>query len=418
MCGDGANDCGALKAAHTGISLSDAESSIASPFTSKQPNISCVTSVIREGRAALVTSFGIFKYIAIYSLIQFISVMILYSVNSNLTDIEFLYIDLFIITIFVFFFGKTESYSGELSKRPPLNSLISLSSILSLFLHLLLIGVMQMVVFYEVQKEDWFVSFDELHNNTGTLFENSSVVGIDLDDLGEVTGYENYAIFGVSSFQYIILAIVFSKGKPHRQPLYLNIGLLLSVICLTSFTIYLVLEPAEWLKTIFEMIVPPDYHFRIMILVYTLIHLVAAYIVEYFIIEYVVHKKLRYKLNSNRPKKFEVVENKLRTDFSWPDVPKVSIQVVEKVEEPQTVAKKQTEVSETNFQRPNFEFGDLESITDLGRNRFGTQRHQPTDKLQLERIRRYSENSKQNVENNFLKMSVPNLSMNVAWQNK
>ena len=59
MCGDGANDCGALKAAHAGISLSDAEASVASPFTSKNPNISCVPNLIREGRAALITSFGI-----------------------------------------------------------------------------------------------------------------------------------------------------------------------------------------------------------------------------------------------------------------------------------------------------------------------------------------------------------------------
>lgn len=57
MCGDGANDCGALKTAAVGISLSEAEASIAAPFTSKVSDISCVVTLLREGKASMTTSF-------------------------------------------------------------------------------------------------------------------------------------------------------------------------------------------------------------------------------------------------------------------------------------------------------------------------------------------------------------------------
>ena len=39
MCGDGANDCGALKQSDAGLSLSQTEASISAPFTSKVANV-------------------------------------------------------------------------------------------------------------------------------------------------------------------------------------------------------------------------------------------------------------------------------------------------------------------------------------------------------------------------------------------
>lgn len=48
--------------AHAGISLSDTEASVASAFTSLNGQISCVIDLLREGRASLVSVYGIVRY--------------------------------------------------------------------------------------------------------------------------------------------------------------------------------------------------------------------------------------------------------------------------------------------------------------------------------------------------------------------
>ena len=155
MCGDGANDCGALKAAHVGVSLSEAEASVAAPFTSSIPNISCIPKLIKEGRCALTTSFGVFKYMALYSFIQFISVLILYTNQTNLGDTQFLYIDLVITTTVAVLMGRTGPWHALVRERPP-GSLVSGHNLLSVGLQILasLAGQLTAVIF--LHSQDWY----------------------------------------------------------------------------------------------------------------------------------------------------------------------------------------------------------------------------------------------------------------------
>lgn len=303
MCGDGANDCGALRAAHTGISLSEAESSVASPFTSRNPNISCVINVVREGRAALVTSVGIFKYMIAYSICQFISVLLLYSVGANLTDLEFLYIDLAVVTVFAFFFSRTETYQGKLNKETPLNSLISLSPILSLFIQLAFVLGFQVGAFLHLKSEPWFVPFNATNAETAACDEN-------------------YTVFSVSVFQYIILAIVFSKGYPYRKSIFTNFGFIISAIVITGFSLYLTIDPVEELAEFFDLSLPEDFDFRLILLAYAAAYFVIGLLVEHLIVDELFFRRLRFKCHNvdKSKRKYLAVERDINHDTKWPTI--------------------------------------------------------------------------------------------------
>lgn len=305
MCGDGANDCGALKAAHAGISLSEAESSVASPFTSKNPTIACVPNVIKEGRCALVTSVAVFKYMAAYSLVQLASVLTLYTIDSNLTDIEFLYIDLFMISIFAFFFGKTEAYVGPLVKQTPLNSLLSISPIASLVLHLSLAIAFQLFSWFYLQQQEWFQPFNYTDENE---FDHGC--------------YENYTIFIMSCFQYIILAVVFSKGAPYRKSIFTNIGFICSLVINSMVVVLLAVWPWDNFIKWFELKYPPDPTFRMTMVAFGLINFALSMFIEYYLIENLVFRQLRYRFHNieKSRRKFLSIENHLRQTPSWPPI--------------------------------------------------------------------------------------------------
>lgn len=294
---------GALKAAHTGISLSEAESSVASPFTSKNPTIACVPDIIKQGRAALVTSVGIFKYMAAYSLVQFLSVLMLYSIDSNLTDIQFLYIDLFMISVFAFFFGRTEAYEGPLVKQTPLSSLVSLTPVASLAFHFLVVVAFQVGGWFHLRTQDWFVPFNYTEE---AKFSHKCL--------------ENYTIFCISCFQYVILAFIFSKGAPYRKSINTNYGFMATIILNVAFSIWLIMKPPATLANFFELEMPPDYTFRAYIVAYGMLNFIVSLLIEAFIIDRLFMRKLRYRFHNieKSRRKFLSIENNLRQQPAWP----------------------------------------------------------------------------------------------------
>lgn len=272
MCGDGANDCGALRAAHTGISLSELESSVAAPFTSRDPDIVCVTRILREGRAALTTSFGVFKFMVAYSLTEFLSVAFLYYFDSNLTDFQFLFIDVAMIVNFASLFGRTEAYTGKLCGIPPLTSLLGLVPLLSLVGQMGFITIAQYFSYYALIQFPWYVR----HTYEG-------------EEANEC--WENYAIFAVSMFQYIILTIVFSHGAPYRKSVLTNRYLMLSVLIMTSVCVYITVAPAQWLVKFLELRMPKDSLFSYILLIIAAVNLIAALFFERFIVQFLMGEK-------------------------------------------------------------------------------------------------------------------------------
>lgn len=234
FCGDGANDCGALKAADVGVSLSEAEASVAAPFTSHIFDISCVPALIKEGRAALVTSFCCFKYMSLYSAIQFTSVSFLYASGSNLGDFQFLFIDLALILPIAIFMGWTGAYP-VLSKKRPTANLVSRKVLTPLLGQIFLAVLVQLVAFETVQEQPWYQP-PQLNK-----------------DKSNVDNSQNTALFLVSCYQYTLSGVVLSIGPPFRQSMTTNVPFCVTIVVALLMSLYMLLDPAQWLADFMDL---------------------------------------------------------------------------------------------------------------------------------------------------------------------
>ncbi|KAM9613608.1 putative cation-transporting ATPase 13A4 isoform 8-T9 [Morphnus guianensis] len=329
MCGDGANDCGALKVAHAGISLSEQEASVASPFTSRTPSIACVPELIREGRAALVTSFCMFKYMALYSTIQYLGVLLLYWQLNAFGNYQFLFQDLAITTVI----GVTMSFTGAYPKlvpyRPP-SQLISPPLLLSVVLNILFSLSLQVFGFVVVQEQPWYSKTDiysaclSVNNH---MENSSSISSLGLHGMRDgahgqtdngYKSYENTTVWLLSTINCLIVALVFSKGRPFRQPIYTNYVFILVLIGQLGICLFLVFADIDDLYSKMDLVCTPT-TWRISMVIMLAVTLAASFLVEEAVIEnrplwLLLKKTFRYHSKSH----YKRLQRVLEQDSAWP----------------------------------------------------------------------------------------------------
>uniref|UniRef100_A0A8C8S3U9 Cation-transporting ATPase n=1 Tax=Pelusios castaneus TaxID=367368 RepID=A0A8C8S3U9_9SAUR len=331
MCGDGANDCGALKMAHAGISLSPQEASVASPFTSQTPSIECVPELIRQGRAALVTSFCMFKYMALYSTIQYLGILLLYWQLNSFGNYQFLFQDLAITTLI----GATMSLNGAYPKlvpyRPP-SQLISPPLLLSVVLNSLFSLCMQVFGFVMVQRQPWYAqhnihsacgSGNESHVENSTSVAPTGFNGTENAALREgvdngYRSYENTTVWLLSTMNCLLVALVFSKGKPFRQPVYTNYIFVLLLAVQLGVCIFFVFADNANLYSQMDLVCTPIF-WRISMMLMLLVTFAISFVVEEAIIENralwtLLKRCFRYQSKSL----YKRLQRMLEQDSAWP----------------------------------------------------------------------------------------------------
>ncbi|XP_075058375.1 putative cation-transporting ATPase 13A4 [Mixophyes fleayi] len=322
MCGDGANDCAALKMANAGISLSEQEASVAAPFNSQVTNIACVPELLKEGRAALVTSFCMFKYMAMFGLVEYINTLLLYWQRNIFGNNQWLIHDFPIVFAIFFIMSSTPAYPTLATYRPP-GQMISPPMLFSVLFNVLFTIAMQTYAFLRVQQQPWYSRNDiysACHPGNESLNRNFTYVLIHERTKINYESFEGTTLWLITCVHLVILAFIFSKGKPFRKPIYTNYVFVALLIIEATFTIFFIFADFENIYPVLELVCTPM-SWRIHIIVLLVICLVVSFLMEEFILDnralwLALKRCLKLKPGSNY-KKLKII---LEEDTEWPPV--------------------------------------------------------------------------------------------------
>ncbi|KAF1328096.1 Ring finger protein nhl-1, partial [Globisporangium splendens] len=272
MCGDGTNDCGALKVAHVGLALlSGVEASIVAPFTSTKKSIQDVPVLIREGRCAIVTSFLAFKFMVLYPLIQLAMATTLAHFDLALTNNQYLWDDMAI----VLGLAITMLYTGastELSKEKPPRTLFAPRIIASI--------AGQVAIFIAFfaghfallrnQSTDWFCRIEDgmafLSGHRNEVSSNCELY-LDYNTPDNEYSFEDTCVWLFGHMLFISAAAAFNAKDPFRLPFYTNKTFTVLLPAVLGVNLWFLLDTSDLLNDTFQLMpIPFDYRWKMLVM--------------------------------------------------------------------------------------------------------------------------------------------------------
>ncbi|KAG8002868.1 Cation-transporting ATPase 13A2 [Nibea albiflora] len=170
-----------------------------------------------------------------------------------------------------------------------------------MFIHICTIILGQLAALFITTSQDWYIPL------------NSTVYGTE-----NLPNMEDTSVFSLSGFQYIIMAVVVTKGYPHKKPFYHNGVFLCLLLVLFAIMTWLVVYPGPFICKQFKLYNFTDMDFKVLLVAVAALNLLICFVVE-LLIDMGLLNCLRLLRGSRESKKqYKRLDVLLSNTPSWP----------------------------------------------------------------------------------------------------